>query len=420
MKNKLFLAISVAFCPLFFVEPAKPASDSPGNMVSVPNLSGLPEDIDRHFMKGIENIYSLHLDVSAREFDTIIEKYPDQPYGYFGKTMTVWASLEYEHETSSPALKNLFERLTEESLAKSKKWLKKHPKDANAHMCAGGIYGLRAKLLLENHRWLKAYFSGRNAIRHTRKAVKLNPRLYDAYLGIGMYEYYTGTLGAVVRILARLFMHGDAVKGIEYLKTTSEKGHFNAVAAELMLVEIFTQPNSKYSDPAMALELSRSLRKKYPHHPMIHFVEIVSLHENEKWAEVRSEAQEYLKRIENQAPFYRKIYMPRALLALGTSYLAEHQLDLAEEMFHMAAQTLENSPALKDGSASPPVINRWAVWTMVRLANVYDLKGKRELAIKTYRRALSFEDTWGFKSYIRRFLSKPYTLNKVPGQLPPP
>jgi len=227
---------------------------------------------------------------------------------------------------------------------------------------------------------------------------------------MGMYEYYAGTLGAVVRILARLFMHGDPVKGIEYLKTASEKGRFNAVAAELMLIEIFTQTDSKYSDPAMALELSRSLRKKYAHHPMLHFVEIVSLHENGKWAEVRSQAQEYLNRIENQAPFYKKIYTPRALLALGTSYLAEHQLDRAEEAFHRAARTLENSP----------VVNRWAVWTVVRLANVYDLKDKRELAIKTYKRALSFEDTWGFKSYIKRFLSRPYTLSEVPGQLPPP
>ncbi len=229
MKNKLFLVISVAFCPLFFAGLVSASEESA--------TVNFPEDLDSRIMRGLEGIYSLHLDVSAREFDGIIEKYPDRPYGYFGKAMTTWARLEYEHETSSPALKNLFERLTEEARVKSKQWLKEHPKDAQAHLCAGGIHGLRSKLFLENHRWIKAYLSGKKAIRYTRKAAKLDPQLYDAYLGMGMYEYYAGTLGVVVRILARFFLHGDPVKGIEYLKTAREKGHFNAVAAELMLIE---------------------------------------------------------------------------------------------------------------------------------------------------------------------------------------
>lgn len=395
----LVLFLSFILYPPARVSAALPAGDA-----------SLPAELDEKIMRGIEGIYSLHFEISDREFDEIVLKYPGHPYGYFGKAITAWARLEYEHEESNPELDRLFQKLTEESLLKGKQWLKTHPGDSHAHMCVGGMYGLRSRLSLMQHRWIRAYFDGRNAISHTRKAVALNPGLYDAYLGLGMYEYYAGTLSGVVRVLAKFFMRGDPEKGIGYLKIAKEKGHFNATAAKLLLIEFFTQTGSRYSNPELALEWSQELRAKYPYHPMIHFVEIVSLYENKKWEKVREESLEYIKRIENEDPFYKKIYLPRALLALGTSYLAEHQWDRAEEIFYKSGQTLQDSPAA----------NRWAVWAVVRLAQIYDLKGKRDLAVETYKKALAFRDEWGFKDYITAFLSRPYRLSEVPGQLPPP
>ncbi len=370
----------------------------------------LSEDLDARIMKGLEGIYSLHFEESEKEFNGIVETYPGHPYGYFGRALTAWARLEYENEESNPKLAEMFAKLTEESIVKSKQWLKKYPDDSYAHLCAGGIYGLRSRLSLMRHRWISSYLDGRKAIYHTRKSVELNPVLYDGYLGMGMYEYYAGTLPGIVKILAKLFLRGNPNKGIEYLNTASEKGRFNATAAKLMLIEIFTQTGSKYSNPVLALKWSKELRQKYPQHPMLHFVEIVSLYENKKWAEVRAEAKDFLKRIEKSEPFYKDVYRPRVLLALGTSYLAEHDWDLAEQFFYQSAQTLQTSP-------EP---NRWAVWAMVRLAQVYDIKGKRDLAVNTYKRALKLGDTWGYGDYINRFVSKPYRLSEVPGQLPPP
>jgi len=386
-------------CPIFF-----------GQITLAVEKDEMPPGLSEGIMRGMEGIYSIQFSTADTEFQKIADKYPDRPYGYFGKAITTWARLEYEEEESNPELDKLFQQFTDTALEKGRLWIKKHPNDANAHMCLGGMYGLRARLSLMQHKWIKSYFEGRNAISHTRKAVKLNPELYDAYLGLGMYEYYAGTLPGAVRILAKLFMNGSPEKGIAYITTCKDKGHFNATAAKLMLIEIFTQTGSKYADPQTAMLWSKELRETYPQHPMIHFVEIVSLYENGKWGDVRREAQDYLRKIETKKHLYKDIYLPRALLAVGTSFLAEHDFDKAEEVFARSARTLE----------SAAIANRWAVWAVVRLGQIYDLKGNREMALKTYRQALSYKDEWGFKDYIKEFLSRAYTAEEIPGQLPPP
>ncbi|MEW6041347.1 MAG: tetratricopeptide repeat protein [Elusimicrobiota bacterium] len=370
----------------------------------------LPHELKKLSKNAMENIYAIHLDDAEKNFEEIIKKYPEHPIGYFGRAMTKWARLEYEHEESNPALDSEFNILIDTAVQIGLQWVENHKYDANAFMCLGGAYGLRARLYLMQHKWLKAYFDGKKGIKKMKTALKIDPELYDAYIGLGMYEYYAGTLSGIIGILAKLFISGDAQKGIEYLTLTKEKGFFNAMAAELVLIEIFTQTNSPYSNSSLAVTWSKELRQKYQYHPMLHFTEIVALFENKQWQDVRKEAMDYLKYIEEGRPLYQKIYVPRALLALGTSFLAENDFDNALEYFLKASETLKGS-----GQA-----NRWAVWAQVRTGNVYDLKGDREKALKYYNEALSCKDEWGFKEYIKKYTSKPYTLKDLPGALPPP
>jgi len=368
----------------------------------------LPPELDALISHGINSIHGLEFDAADKDFNDILAKYPGQPYGYFGLAMSQWGRLEYQHEESSRELSDSYEKKTDEAIAKGEAWLKKYPNDPHAHLCVGGMYGLRSRLALMKHSWLTAYFTGKKGLKHMKQALKLDPELYDAWLGPGMYEYYAGTLPSVVRILAKVLISGDPNTGIKYLELVKDKGRYTATAAKLLLIEIFTQTGSKYENPQLALEWSKELRKEYPNHPMLHFVEIVSLYESGKFDEVRAEAEEYLKRIDNKTPLYSPNYTPRALIALGTSYLAQKRFGEAVQAFARAVPAAGEKP------------NRWAVWAVVRLGNIYDLQGDRKLAVQTYKQALGYEDQWGFKEYITRYIKKPYTAAELPGQLPPP
>ncbi|MCX5783313.1 MAG: hypothetical protein NTW04_02570 [Elusimicrobia bacterium] len=370
----------------------------------------LPTELDTLISTGINGIHSLEFAKAEQAFGEILEKYPGQPYGYFGKAMCAWARFEYEEEESNPALEKDYEQKTEEAIKKSNEWLKKNPKDAHAHLCVGGIYGLRSRLLVMKHSWLKAYTNGKKGLKHMKEALKLDPELHDAKLGPGMYEYYAGTLPGVIKVLAILFVRGNPETGIKLLKEVKDGGRYTSTAAKLLLIEIFTQTGSKYANPKDALVWAKELTAVYPNHPMIQFVEMVVLYESKKYDELRAQSLEYLKRINEEKPFYKKIYIPRVYMALATSYMAEKNWDEAMKYFEKSAEPLKTDK-------SP---NRWSVWAVVRSGNIYDIKGKRDDAVLSYKKALQYEDTWGFREYIEKYLSRPYSIKESPGQLPPP
>jgi tetratricopeptide (TPR) repeat protein len=379
---------------------------------AAPKLEPLPEELKLLSKKGIEAIYAVDIPEAVKNFSAALAKYPEHPYPHFGMAMTKWATLEYLEDESDPGLEKEYEEMTDEAIDVAKKWIKKHPGDANAYLCLGGMYGLRARLAVLQHRWIKAYFDGRKALSHTRQSLKIDPELYDAYLGLGMYEYYAGTLHGVIKVLSRLLMKGDATKGLELLTICKEKGYFNALGAKLLLIEIYTTTGSPYANSALAVKWSKELRAVYPNHPQMHFVEIVSLFEDKKYAESRREAMEYLKAVDEGRPPYRRRYLPRVLTAIATTYLVEKKYDEAADYFARAAATLKEDP-----KAHPA---RWGVWAIVRLGNVSDLKGQRDIALDFYKQAKAYKDEWGFSESIDKYRKHPFAAAELPGQMPPP
>ncbi len=377
-----------------------------------PKYEPLPEELRLLSKKGLDAIYAVDIEEAEKEFNLALQKYPDHPFPHFGIAMAKWANLEYLEEESDPKLDKEYADLTDKAIATGKSWIEKHPGDANAYLCLGGIYGLRAHLAVLQHRWVKAYFDGKKAISITRKAVKIDPELYDAYLGLGLYEYYAGTLPGVIKLFAGLLMRGDAQKGLEYLAICKDKGYFNALAAKLFLIEIYTQPGSPYANPDLAVKWARELRAAYPLQPQMQFIEVVSLYEAKKYEESRAETMDYLKSVNDGKPGYRKSFLPRVFTAIGDTWLAQKKYDEAADYFAKGAAALKENPDL------PPA--RWGVWALVRLGNVYDLKGMRPKALDCYRDARSYKDNWGFSESIERYLKKPFSEAELPGPLPPP
>lgn len=361
--------------------------------------------------EGIEYIYKIKPDKAKEKFEELIKKYPDHPFGHFGLAMSKWAELEYLEEESSPKLNEEYHDLSEKALEVGKSWVKKNPNDANAYMCLGGTYGLLARLYVMQHSWWKAYRSGKKAVSNMKKALEIDPTLYDAYLGLGLWEYSAGTLPGVIKFLASLIVSGDAKKGIEYLKICAEKGRFNATAAKLLLIEIFTQTDSKYSNPKVAVEWSNELVERYPKLAQMQFVLIVSLYEAKMYDEAEKEMLSYLKRIDDKTESYYPKYYPRIFVALGTLYMMKSDYDKAFEYFLKAKEYIkyEEHPT------------RWAVWGAVRMGNIYDLKGVRNKAVEVYKEALGYKDQWGFKEYIEEYIKKPFNFTMyLSKQLPPP
>lgn len=370
----------------------------------------LPADVMAQAREGINGVYSLDFDVAQQNIQKVFAQYPDHPFAHFGNAMIAWSRYEYEFEKSDEKQQKVFEQILDDSISGIKRWMKQHPDDPNAYMGIGALYGLRAMFSMRNRSWITAYFSGRKAISNLEKSLELDPTYYDAYFGLGIYQYYAGTLPSVIKILAKIVaIKGNPDEGVKQLNLSREKAMFTADSSKLILIEIQNVRGSKYYNPQKSLEYIRQLRAKYPKNPLMHYVEIICLYETGHLDEVTQQANQFLQLI-GQDPFYKDIYISRAYTALGTAAMARGDLQGARALFE------QGRLALKDQAVS-----RWGLWNELRLGQVYDLLGERDLAVKQYKYVLSFKDKWGFDDLAKSLLKKTYVLPEDgnPGPLPP-
>ena len=370
----------------------------------------LPPDVMASATEGINGVYSLDFATADKNIAQVFAQYPDHPFAHFGNAMIAWSRYEYEFETSDDQQRKVFENILDDSISGIKRWMKQHPDDPNAYMGIGALYGLRAMFSMRNRSWITAYFSGRKAIKNLERSLELDPTYYDAYFGLGIYQYYAGTLPSVIKVLAKIVaIKGNPDEGVKQLNAAREKAMFTSDSAKLILIEIQNTRGSKYYDPEKSLQYIRELRAKYPKNPLMHYVEIICLYETGHYKEVTEQAQQFLALI-GKDPFYKEIYISRAYTALGTAQMAQGNFEAAQTLFEQGHKALEKQEP-----------SRWGVWNKFRLGEVYDILGEREKAKAQYEYVLSFKDKWGFDDAAKALLKTPYSVPEGGnvGPLPP-
>jgi tetratricopeptide (TPR) repeat protein len=121
---------------------------------------------------------------------------------------------------------------------------------------AARLYALRG----ENRSAARA---GVRAREHFLRARTLDPELADADLGLGLYNYYVDTLGAIARVL-RFFMGipgGSKQEGIRQLQHVIAHGVLTSDAARFYLALNLHRYDQRYEE---ALAVISPLVEKYP------------------------------------------------------------------------------------------------------------------------------------------------------------
>jgi tetratricopeptide (TPR) repeat protein len=125
---------------------------------------------------------------------------------------------------------------------------------------AARLYGLRA----ETRNTARA---GVRAREHFLRALSLDPELADADFGLGLYNYYVDTLGAIARVL-RFFMGipgGSKQGGIRQLQTAIAEGVLTSDVARFYLALNLHRYDQRYEQ---ALAVISPLAEKYPFNPL--------------------------------------------------------------------------------------------------------------------------------------------------------
>lgn len=357
--------------------------------------------------RGVNAIYNLDFQTARAELSALLEKYPNYPLGLFGQIMIEWARYEYEFEKSNKEQAKVFENMIDTSIKGIEDWIKENGEQAQAYLSLGGIYGVKARFLLANKNYVRAYFTGKKGLKYMNKSVELDPQMYDGYLGQAIYEYYAGTLPAVVKILAKLVVSGDADKGIMYLNLIKDKGRYSANTAKLLLVEISIQ-SKKYYNPPLAEQYINEIIKKCPQNPLFKFVAVIAAYQNKNYEEARKGAREFLAKI-GKEPFYKEIYIARSHTALASTYMQEGNYQKAAEILEQSIEATKNQE-----------MSRWQLWNIFRLGQCYDALGERAKALEIYKSIKSYKQTWDIDDEAKKYIKKPFERGTDIGLMSPP
>jgi tetratricopeptide (TPR) repeat protein len=346
--------------------------------------------------QGLWWLYHLKYEEARQLFERYTAQNPKDPAGYFYKTAADWWQLAQQFDKKLPEIEKRLEADFQDTVRVAEA-LEESTKDkkikALAHLYGGGAEGLKGRWLVTQGRYVKAYFLGKSGNKQLKQALEYDPELYDAYLGLGIYDYYTDTLPGIKKVLANLFIHGDKKRGLKEIHLAIEKGQHAPVEAMMFLIEIYTWQERT---PERALSYAQQLHHEFPHSPAMHLAEIIEYYELHQWERLREESQIYLEKSSKQVPYYPKEGVFPAHYCLGIAALwGNHDTDTAFQ--HMQEIVKGDEPD-----------SRWVSFAYLRLAQIYDTRGERKQAVDYYQKVLSRRNFWGTHNEARNGLKSPF------------
>ncbi|MBN2382717.1 hypothetical protein JXQ70_07530 [bacterium] len=216
----------------------------------------------------LDQIYHDCMDSQYENAIAVAEKliglYPDEPLPrFFLSTVYMYMLRSYWNlpvDGRYREIRDTFHRVSDQTVAVCER----HQTDrALATYCQGAVLGTQALVYLQDKEWIKAYHRGKEGVALLEKTVELDPQNYDAYLGLGMFEYYCASLRGTIKILAWLVgFRGDKEKGLEYVERARLHGTYAEGPAQVFMAAAFLNDEEKLLD---GLAIARDLRTQYPH-----------------------------------------------------------------------------------------------------------------------------------------------------------
>ena len=260
----------------------------------------------------------------------------------------------------------------------------------------GGALGAKGWYHVTRSQWVRAYFSGKKGYSYVKKVAEIDPNVFDAYLGIGMYEYYAATLGPTLKALASFSIRGEKATAMRYLRLAELRSRYVRLEASYFIW------NADLEEGRLdeALEKAESLKNAFPTSHLFRWCEIQTLFAQKRWEEVLKRSEEFVYLAESgpqpegyRSPFERllsKVYYHCGLSAehLNRPKQAKLYFDKAIDQY--------------------AEFQGWKVLAYLRRGELFDLEGKRMDALGKYRAVLKFRDIWDSHKTARKLIREPY------------
>ena len=362
-----------------------------------------PRELEADLSAGTTAIYMLDFKTAEDHFNRAIEIMPEHPAAYFFLTMLYWYELAYDTLINrNPVIEKAIEDQAELTISVAKKFTKNEDTKTVGNLYWGGALGAKGWFYFSRGQWVRSYFSGKKGYVLAKKVIERDPELYDAYLGVGMYEYYAATLGPVLRALSSFFVRGDREKALKYLHTAEQKSRYVKLEAAYFLWNAAVE-EGWYGEAYDKIEV---LTRTFPKSPLFRWSEIQTLFFQMKWEEVLKKSDEYIS-YALAGPQPENFIHPYSLL------LAKVYYHMGAAAFNLKKYELALS-CFEKAIACPSDFDGWRIMAYLRAGELCDIQGKREKALAYYKAVLKYPKVWNSTKVARDRINKPFRRDPNP------
>ena len=359
---------------------------------------------DERYDRGIARMYRLEFDKAESEFREIVRLSPESPAGYFALAALSWwrYSQNFDVQGGYKAIEDEFIYNSDKVIDLSKKMVDEGRDLDQAYFFMGSAYGLQGRWYAVQRSWWRAYTRGRKGRKFLKKCVEVNPAIYDAFLGLGIFDYYAATLPGALGLGAKLFVGGDRKRGVEYVRLAREKGRFFKVEARFFLIEIYSMHEKDFK---AAYAETEALRALDPGNMLFRMGEIMTHIQAKDWQAVLDECEAFLGawQVRPQAGLETQLAM--IYLSAGDALIALKRYDEAAAWLTTG---IEKTGFPEKG---------WVTYCYLRRAQALDLGGRRADALADYGIAADRPNFWDSKKYARAGLKRAPDYEEVYAQM---
>lgn len=223
------------------------------NPVGAQNAAGDP------VLAGYLRLYAGDADEAVRHFETLRARDAQSLATWFGHAFTQFARVQ-----ADDSLAGAFEADLDALIALAEARYARSRADTEALFYLSHAYMLRGAYRASADKGL--FGAARDAARakgHAEQYIKRHPEHGDAYLTLGIYNYYAGiapTFVKVVRVLL-LLPGGNRTEGLAQIERTAREGSLLAPLAQGLLGAIYGTVENRLED---AIAVGEALARRFP------------------------------------------------------------------------------------------------------------------------------------------------------------
>lgn len=355
-------------------------------------------DADSLIRVGTDYIYNLQFDKASGCFKDVIEKYPDNPAGYFLDAMVEWWKISIYRNTDK--YNSIFLKKIEKIIKVCDKLLEKNKYDIGGLFFKGGALGYRGRFFAQDKSWFKAAIDGKSAYDIFLRCQEIAPDNQDILLGTGIINYFTVAFPEKypsVRPLVAFLPRGDKKIGMLQLESASQFARYASTEAKVVLLQIYYQFEHNYSK---TLKVSKSLFDKYPNNPYFHKYlgrSYVTTGHLNKWDKTwRNVLRRYIKKM----PGYDKMIAREALYYIGSAASRKQNFKTAIKYYKKCVEASRVIDKDEDSG--------FQVKAALRVGKLYDRLKNRKQAVKYYKLVLSLDEYDNSHKDAEKYLKSPY------------